>query len=76
MDIFNNTIEINQSFSFETGNTDWDYYEIDNLEIDLGNHWWDPQSSGSTLGIISDSTWIEPSSEVINLLYNSNYSWK
>ena len=73
-DIFNNVIEINQSFSFETGNTDWIHYEIDNLEIDLANHWWDPQSSGSTLGIISDSTWIETSSEVINLLYDSNYS--
>ena len=73
-DIFNNAIEINQSFSFETGNTDWVHHEIDNLEIDLGNHWWDPQSSGSTLGIISDSTWIEPSSEAINLLYDSNYS--
>ena len=75
-DIFNNTIEMNQSFSFETGNTDWAHDEIDNLEIDLGNHWWDPQSSGSTLGIISDSTWIGPSSEVINLLYDSNYSMK
>ena len=75
-DIFNNTIEMNQSFSFETGNTDWAHDEIDNLEIDLGNHWWDPQSSGSTLGIISDSTWIEPSSEVINLLYDSNHSMK
>ena len=75
-DIFNNTIEMNQSFSFETGNTDWAHDEIDYLEIDLGNHWWDPQSSGSTLGIISDSTWIEPSSEVINLLYDSNHSMK
>ena len=75
-DIFNNTIEMNQSFSFETGNTDWAHDEIDNLEIDLGNHWWDPQSSGSTLGIISDSTWIEPNSEVINLLYDSNHSMK
>ena len=73
-DIFNNTTEMNQSFSFETGNTDWAYDEIDNLEIDLGNHWWDPQSSGSTIGIISDSTWIEPSSDIINLLYDSNYS--
>ena len=73
-DIFNNTTEMNQSFSFETGNTDWAHDEIDNLEIDLGNHWWDPQSSGSTIGIISDSTWIEPSSDVINLLYDSNYS--
>ena len=73
-DIFNNTTEMNQSFSFETGNTDWAQDEIDNLEIDLGNHWWDPQSSGSTIGIISDSTWIEPSSDVINLLYDSNYS--
>ncbi len=73
-DIFNNTTEINQSFSFETGITDWAHYEIDNLEIGLGNHWWDPQSSGSTIGIISDSTWIEPSSDVINLLYDSNYS--
>ena len=73
-DIFNNTTEMNQSFSFETGNTDWAQDEIDNLEIDLGNHWWDPQSSGSTIGIISDSTWIEPSSDIINLLYDSNYS--
>ena len=73
-DIFNNTTEMNQSFSFETGNTDWAQDEIDNLEIDIGNHWWDPQSSGSTIGIISDSTWIEPSSDIINLLYDSNYS--
>ena len=56
-DHFENMIEIDQSFSFQTRNFDIEINEIDNLEQGIGANWWGPQSSGSTTGIIPDSTW-------------------
>ena len=74
VDNYNNEIEINQSFSFQTGNIDFDIIEIDNLENSVMSNWWAPQSSGSTTGIITDSTWMQLNSEIINGLFESNQS--
>jgi len=73
-DHFENMIEIDQSFSFQTGNIDIEINEIDDLEQGIGSHWWEPQSSGSTTGIIPDSTWMEPNSQIMSLLYESSRS--
>ena len=73
-DNYDNEIEINQSFSFQTGNIDFEIIEIDNLENSVMSNWWAPQSSGSTTGIITDSTWIELNSEIVNGLFESNQS--
>ena len=73
-DYFDNEIEINQSFSFQTGNVDFEIIEIDNLENSVISNWWAPQSSGSTTGIIPDSTWMQLNSQIVNGLYDSNHS--
>ena len=73
-DHFENMIEINHSFSFQTGNIDIELNEIDGLEQGIASHWWEPQSSGSTTGIIPDSTWMEPNPQVMSLLYESSRS--
>ena len=67
-------IEIDQSFSFQTRNFDIEINEIDNLEQGIGANWWGPQSSGSTTGIIPDSTWMQPNSQILSLLYESSQS--
>ena len=67
-------IEIDQSFSFQTGNIDIEINEIDDLEQGIASNWWEPQSSGSTTGIIPDSTWMEPNPQVMSLLYESSRS--
>ena len=73
-DHFENMIEINQSFSFQTGNIDIELNEIDDLEQGIASNWWEPQSSGSTTGIIPDSTWMESNPQVMSLLYESSRS--
>ena len=73
-DIFDNVIEIDQSFSFQTRNFDIEINEIDNLEQGISTNWWGPQSSGSTTGIIPDSTWMQPNSQILSLLYESSQS--
>ncbi len=73
-DHLDNMIEIDQAFSFQTGNIDIEINEIDDLEQGIGTHWWEPQSSGSTIGIIPDSTWMQPNSQIMSLLYESSRS--
>ena len=54
---------------------------IDAMEQNFQDNWWGPQSSGSTTGIITDSTSMLPNMETINGLYGStqsmeiNYGW-
>ena len=74
MDQFDNMIEVNHSFSFQTGNMDIAITEIDDLEGNMDDYWWAPQSSGSTIGIITDSTWMQPDTQIVSLLYDSNHS--
>jgi hypothetical protein len=81
MDEFNNAIPINHSNSFNTGHVDLDITMIDAMEQNFQDNWWGPQSSGSTTGIITDSTSMFPDLEIINGLYGStqsmevNYGW-
>jgi len=80
-DNFNNSIPINHSYSFITGNIDFNITIIDAMEQNFQDNWWGPQSSGSTTGIITDSTSMLPNMETINGLYGStqsmeiNYGW-
>ena len=80
-DNFNNSIPINHSYSFNTGNIDLNITIIDAMEQNFQDNWWGPQSSGSTTGIITDSTSMLPNMETINSLYGStqsmeiNYGW-
>jgi len=74
VDGFNNEMEHSQSFSFQTGSYDYDITLIDPFESNIMTNWWDPQMSGSTSGIIADSTGISVNNEIVNLLTNSNSS--
>ncbi len=80
-DNFNNSIPFNHSYSFNTGNIDLNITLIDAMEQNFQDNWWGPQSSGSTTGIITDSTSMLPNMETINGLYGStqsmeiNYGW-
>ena len=74
VDGFNNAMEYSQSFSFQTGSYDYDITLIDPFESNIMTNWWDPQMSGSTSGIIADSTGISVNNEIVNLLTNSNSS--
>ena len=81
MDAFSNTIPVNHSFSFLTGNVDVDITIIDAMEQSIEENWWGPQISGSTMGIISDSTSLLINPDIVNGLYEStkameiNYGW-
>jgi len=73
-DNFNNSIPINHSYSFNTGNIDLNITIIDAMEQNFQDNWWGPQSSGSTTGIITDSTSMLPNMETINGLFGSTQS--
>jgi hypothetical protein len=81
MDEFNNSISVNHSYSFLTGNADVDVTMIDAMEQNVAENWWVPQVSGSTTGIVTDSTSMLINSEIINGLYGStqameiDYGW-
>ena len=66
---FNDVKEVRQGKYF-----DIEINEIDDLEQGIASNWWEPQSSGSTTGIIPDSTWMEPNPQVMSLLYESSRS--
>ena len=81
MDEFNNGIPVNHSYSFLTGNVDVDVTMIDAMEQNVEDNWWAPQVSGSTTGIVTDSTSMLINSEIVNGLYGStqameiDYGW-
>ena len=81
MDEFNNTIPVSHSYSFLTGNVDVDVTMIDAMEQNVEDNWWAPQVSGSTTGIVTDSTSMLINSEIVNGLYGStqameiDYGW-
>jgi len=74
MDEFLNPIISNRGFSFQTGNIDYEITIIDNLESNITDNWWGPLSSGSTTGVIADSTFMNSNTFITNLLYESDYS--
>ena len=81
MDEFNNAIPVNHSYSFLTGNVDVDVTMIDAMEQNVEDNWWAPQVSGSTTGIVTDSTSMLINPETVNGLYGStqameiDYGW-
>jgi N-acetylmuramoyl-L-alanine amidase len=49
---------------------------IDDFEGDVEGNWWAPQQSGSTIGIVTDSTAAEANTEVVNLLHGGTSSFR
>lgn len=80
-DIFGNVSTLNKSYTFTTGDFEWSIRNIDNFEAGVTSNWWEPQMSGSTIGIITDSTWRSAVSWPVNHNTNSNqamqirYGW-
>jgi len=75
-DLFGNIDTGGKSLSFRTSK----YYDrinaIDNFESQITGNWWAPQQSGSTAGIITESTSREVEKNITNLLTGSNNSLK
>lgn len=72
-DLLGNETEDQLSSRFETGATDFQVTNIDNFDAGVSN-WWDPTTSGSTTGIVSDSTSRGGNTEYVNLITNSSRS--
>jgi hypothetical protein len=65
-DIFGNPIPVDNNFEFTTGNSNYiSQTIIDNFEGGIGN-WWQPTASGSTKGVIPQSTKITSVNTVLN----------
>lgn len=80
-DFFLNAQTALQQFTFTTGDFEWIATEIDDFEVGFEDRWWVPQQSGSTMGIITDSTDASIDEEIVNLLTGStkalrlDYGW-
>ncbi len=80
-DVFGNEMSGYTTFSFETLNNNFEITEIDAFEINVNNNWWNPSGSGSTTGIVPDSTYRAENNNIVNLLSESrtslelNYGW-
>ena len=72
-DLFGNEVTIWKSFPFRTADYTYNITLIDNFESGISN-WWQPQQSGSTTGIITDSTGKSVNSTIVNLLTGSTQS--
>ncbi|MDP4195669.1 MAG: Ig-like domain-containing protein [Bacteroidota bacterium] len=55
-DVHGNAIASDKVISFKTGSFAYQATLIDNFESTPANNWWQPQASGSTVGIITKST--------------------
>ncbi|GMQ81361.1 MAG: hypothetical protein BMS9Abin05_0792 [Rhodothermia bacterium] len=79
-DVFGNEETSIKQIIFKTGYSVYDRTSIDSFDNAL-NPWWEPQQSGSTTGIITDSTGRAPDSTFVNLLTRStgamriDYGW-
>ncbi|CAN5819460.1 hypothetical protein BH23ACT11_BH23ACT11_04370 [soil metagenome] len=73
-DLFGNEQTSLQQTRFTTGATSWDLIGIDDFEANVVQNWWAPQQSGSTTGIITDSTSRSVDTSVVNLLTGSTAS--
>ena len=63
-----------KAFRFRTVEHLYEISVIDSFETDVTSNWWSPQTSGNTIGIITDSTDISVNSDIVNLLTESNES--
>ena len=73
-DLFFNEQPLQQRLTFTTGDVTAVSRSIDDFEGDVDAAWWEPQQSGSTTGIVTDSTASGASSEVASLLYGGDTS--
>jgi N-acetylmuramoyl-L-alanine amidase len=80
-DGFGNATTTRRSLVFRTGTTDQTVRAIDGFEgSSIADNWWLPQQSGSTTGIVTDSTARSASTAVPNLLGGTtsmriDYGW-
>jgi len=80
-DTFGNEMVHGDAFSFMTGSDSETVWAIDDFETELSQNWWSPEQSGSTTGIIADSTSMTETSLYVNHLTESaksmriNYGW-
>ncbi len=75
-DKFGNPIETEINSTFTTGNSDYVSQSIiDDFESGISS-WWQPTGSGSTVGVIPDSTKISSVSDILNHLTGSRKSMK
>lgn len=69
-DIFGNAITTTRQIIFRTDEAVYDQTSIDAFDDGLGA-WWAPQQSGSTTGIVTDSTGTAPDTATVNQLTGS-----
>ncbi len=80
-DVFGNEMTTIKSFSFKITATAYEVTKIDNFETALTDNWWNPQQSGSTLGILTELTNRSANRDIVNLITSStqslqlNYGW-
>jgi N-acetylmuramoyl-L-alanine amidase len=80
-DVFGNAIPSEKNFSFTTGDISYRETVLDNFETGLEANWWEPQRSGSTIGIRTELTSRGGDQAITNLLTGSqnslrvNYGW-
>jgi N-acetylmuramoyl-L-alanine amidase len=80
-DLLGNATTKDTVIQFKTGTVDYDITNIDNFDADLLTNWWQPSTSGSTVGIISNETNVSENTSITDLLSNSsksmqlNYGW-
>jgi N-acetylmuramoyl-L-alanine amidase len=75
-DLFFNAQPSRQQTVFTTGTTAKLVTEIDDFESDVDVNWWVPQQSGSTTGIVTDSTGAVVDTDVFNLLHGGVASFR
>lgn len=73
-DISGNAITSRKSLRFSTRSETVSTVVIDSFEPSEDGTWWQPQESGSTIGIVTDSTAFLTDSEIVNHLSNSTLS--
>ncbi|MEM6325982.1 MAG: Ig-like domain-containing protein [Bacteroidota bacterium] len=73
-DLFLNEQPNPQGVSFTTGDLAATPREIDDFESDVAGNWWLPQQSGSTTGIVTDSTDSGATTDLASLLYGGTSS--
>ncbi len=75
-DLFLNEETVPKRVRFTTGSSRLAITRIDDFEVDLDRNWWVPQQSGSTTGIVTDSTDAAPDSSVVNVLTESRAAFR
>ena len=75
-DLFGNETSLYKTVTFKTTAYAQNYRTIDGFESGLASNWWEPQKSGSNLGMLTDSTSRTVNTEFVNLSSGSQKSMK